>query len=51
MPEVLREPHNWSLVTDGKSVQFKDNESSRKVEVIEDTGQYLFPLEKSGQEN
>lgn len=45
MPEVLREPHNWSLVTDGKTVQFKDNESPRKVEVIEDTGQYLFPIE------
>ncbi len=46
MPEVLKKPHNWTLVTDGKSVQFKDNQSSRKVEVIEDTGQYLFALDE-----
>ena len=44
IPEVLSEPYNWSLITDGKSVQFKDNASSRKVDVLEDTRQYLFPL-------
>jgi DNA-binding transcriptional MerR regulator len=51
MPEVLSEPHNWSLVTDGKSVQFKHNASSRKVDVLEDSGQYLFSLEEAGKKN
>lgn len=47
MPEVLSKPHNWTLVTDGKSVQFKENKSSRTVDVLEDSGQYLFPIEDS----
>ena len=47
MPEVLQKPHNWTLVTDGKSVQFKENKSSRTVDVLEDSGQYLFPIEDS----
>ena len=51
MPEVLNEPQNWSLVTDGKSVHFKDNATSRKLDVLEDTGQYLFPLDEVTKES
>jgi DNA-binding transcriptional MerR regulator len=42
MPEVLKEPQNWVLITDGKSVQFFDRVSSRAFDVLKDTGQYLF---------
>ncbi|MEQ9618681.1 MAG: hypothetical protein RIG61_05870 [Deltaproteobacteria bacterium] len=42
MPEVLDKPQNWALITDGKSVQFFDKVSSRTLDVLKDTGQYLF---------
>lgn len=42
MPEVLKKPQNWALITDGKSVQFFDKISSRTLDVLKDTGQYLF---------
>jgi hypothetical protein len=48
MPDVLKRPQNWVLFTDGNKVQFFDKVSSRTVEILEDSGQYLFafPLEK-----
>jgi len=53
MPEVLSKPHNWALVTDGKSVQFLDKVSARTLDVLEDTGQYLFlfPIGKVAKES
>ena len=42
MPEVLKKPQNWALITDGKSVQFFDKISTRTLDVLKDTGQYLF---------
>lgn len=42
MPEVLKAPQNWVLITDGKSVRFFDKISSRTLDVLKDTGQYLF---------
>lgn len=53
MPEVLDKPQNWALVTDGKSVQFFDRVSSRTLDVLRDTGQYLFffPIGKVADES
>ncbi len=42
MPEVLKSPQNWMLITDGNTVQFFDKVSSRTLDVLKDTGQYLF---------
>lgn len=42
MPEVLKKPQNFVLITDGKTVQFFDKISSRTLDVLKDTGQYLF---------
>lgn len=48
MPDVLKKPQNWVLFTDGNKVQFFDKVSSRTIEILDDSGQYLFafPLEK-----
>lgn len=48
MPDVLKKPQNWVLFTDGNKVQFFDRVSSRTVEVLAGSGQYLFafPVEK-----
>jgi len=53
MPEVLEKPQNWALITDGKSVQFFDKVSSRTLDVLKDTGQYLFyfPIGKVADES
>lgn len=53
MPEVLKQPQNWVLITDGKSVQFFDKVSSRAFDVLKDTGQYLFffPIGKVADES
>jgi DNA-binding transcriptional MerR regulator len=53
MPEVLRQPQNWVLITDGKTVQFFDRVSSRAFDVLKDTGQYLFffPIGKVADES
>ena len=53
MPEVLKQPQNWVLITDGKSVQFVDKVSSRAFDVLKDTGQYLFffPIGKVADES
>jgi len=42
MPEVLKKPQNWALITDGNSVQFFDKITSRTLDVLKDSGQYLF---------
>jgi hypothetical protein len=42
MPEVIKNPQNWVLITDGASVQFFDKVSTQALDVLKDTGQYLF---------
>lgn len=42
MPDVLKNPQNWVLFTDGNKVRFFDKVSSRAIEVLDDSGQYLF---------
>jgi DNA-binding transcriptional MerR regulator len=42
MPDALRRPQNCVLITDGTSIQFFDKVSSRALDVLKDTGQYLF---------
>jgi hypothetical protein len=51
--EVLKQPQNWVLITDGKTVQFFDRVSSRAFDVLKDTGQYLFffPIGKVADES
>lgn len=42
MPEAIKNPQNWVLITDGESVQFFDKVSTQALDVLKDTGQYLF---------
>lgn len=42
MPEILRNPKQWDLIISGKSAQFKDKINHRVIDVLEDSGQYLF---------
>jgi len=42
MPDVLKKPQNWILITDGASVQFFDKVSEQALDILKDTGQYLF---------
>lgn len=46
MPEIIRDPQNWVLVTDGNSVKFLDKISKKTLDIIEDSAQYLlvFPV-------
>ncbi|MER3447058.1 MAG: hypothetical protein C4291_09535 [Candidatus Dadabacteria bacterium] len=42
MPDAIRNPQNWVLITDGESVRFFDKVSAQALDVLKDTGQYLF---------
>jgi DNA-binding transcriptional MerR regulator len=42
MPDALNNPLNWVLITDSRSVQFFDKVSVQALDVLKDTGQYLF---------
>ncbi len=42
LPEVVKNPENWLLITDGKSIKFFDKVSSRTYDIIENTAQCLF---------
>ena len=42
LPEVIKNPENWILITDGKSIKFFDKVSSRTYDIIENTAQCLF---------
>ena len=42
MPEILKNPLNWVLITDGNKIKFFDKISSRTLDIIEDSAQYLF---------
>jgi DNA-binding transcriptional MerR regulator len=42
MPEVFKKPQNYVLITDGTSIQFFDKVSAKALDVLKDSGQYLF---------
>lgn len=42
LPEVIKTPENWLLITDGSSIKFFDKVSSRTYDIIENTAQCLF---------
>jgi len=42
MQEVFKKPQNYVLITDGTSIQFFDKVSSKALDVLKDSGQYLF---------
>ncbi|MCI0453793.1 MAG: MerR family transcriptional regulator [Candidatus Dadabacteria bacterium] len=42
MPDAMKKPQNYVLITDGTSIQFFDKVSTRALDVLRDTGQYLF---------
>jgi DNA-binding transcriptional MerR regulator len=42
MPDAIKKPQNCVLITDGTSIQFFDKVSSQALDVLKDTGQYLF---------
>ncbi|MCH8029449.1 MAG: MerR family transcriptional regulator [Candidatus Dadabacteria bacterium] len=48
IPEILQKPQNWVLITDSDSVRFFDKLSSKALDVIDGSGQYLlvFPVGK-----
>ncbi|MCZ6555594.1 MAG: hypothetical protein O6759_05695 [Candidatus Dadabacteria bacterium] len=46
MPDVLKTPQNWELITDGKSISFINKFTSKNLELSKDTGQYLFSFPK-----
>ena len=46
MPDVLKTPQNWNLITDGKSIRFINKVTSKTFEVSKDTEQYLFSFPK-----
>src|SRR5574341_45418 len=42
IPDAIKRPQNYVLITDGTSIQFFDKVSARALDVLKDTGQYLF---------
>jgi len=42
MPHALKKPQNCVLITDGTSIRFFDKVSAQALDVLRDTGQYLF---------
>jgi len=53
LPEVVKNPENWLLITDGKSIKFFDKVSSRTYDIIENTAQclFVFPVGKVAQQS
>ena len=48
LPEVIKNPENWLLITDGSKIKFFDKVSSRTYDIIENTAQclFVFPIGK-----
>ena len=48
IPEVIKNPENWILITDGKKIEFFDKVSSRTFDIIENSAQclFVFPIGK-----
>ena len=42
IPDAIKKPQNYVLITDGTSIQFFDKVSAKALDVLKDTGQYLF---------
>jgi len=42
LPEVIQNPENWVLITNGKKIEFFDKVSSRTYDIFESTAQCLF---------
>ena len=42
IPDAIKRPQNYVLITDGTSIQFFDKVSAKALDVLKDTGQYLF---------
>ena len=53
MPGVLKNPQNWVLITEGKSIKFFDKINSKTLDIIENSAQYLFvfPIGKIAEES
>ncbi len=53
LPEVVKNPENWLLITDGKSVKFFDKVSSRTYDIIENAAQclFVFPVGKVAEQS
>ena len=53
LPEVIKNPENWLLITDGKSIKFFDKVSSRTYDIIENSAQclFVFPVGKVAQQS
>lgn len=53
LPEVVKTPENWLLITDGNSIKFFDKVSSRTYDIIENTAQclFVFPVGKVASES
>lgn len=53
LPEVVRNPENWLLITDGNSIKFFDKVSSRTYDIIENTAQclFVFPVGKVAEQS
>lgn len=48
IPEILQNPQNWVLITDGNTVKFLDKISNKTLDIIDDSAQYLlvFPVSR-----
>lgn len=53
MPEILRNPQNWVLITDGNTVKFLDKISNKTLDIIDDSAQYLlvFPVSRMAKQS
>lgn len=53
LPEVVKNPENWLMITDGKSIKFFDKVSSRTYDIIENTAQclFVFPVGKVAEQS
>ena len=53
LPEVVKNPENWLLITDGSSIKFFDKVSSRTYDIIENTAQclFVFPVGKVAEQS
>ena len=53
LPEVTKNPENWLLITDGKSIKFFDKISSRTYDIIDNAAQclFVFPVGKVAEQS
>ena len=53
IPEIIKNPENWLLITDGNSIKFFDKISTRTYDIIENTAQclFVFPVGKVAEQS